>query len=190
MECFQLWKLPLSLELDSLASAKNQTGSVGRCVTIHTHTFSWSCLWWWNSVCACRNATSSKPGKLQQPQGSTDGKPRQCHRSNIIKSLLYFTPVLSPITHPWHLISRTLLHHQPIPFIKWLSYCSPFIWADSEWFLCLNRCVLQNKSKQFKKLLLLRWSNWMSNLIYFKWSKATYNKALVLFYLCFPQLCI
>lgn len=111
VECFQLWKLPLSLEPDSLASAKNKTGSAGRCVDYtHTHTFTWSCLWWWNSVCTCRNATSSKSGKLQLLKAAQMENQDNVTMKTSLK-LVYFSPVLSPITHPWSLISRRLLHH-------------------------------------------------------------------------------
>lgn len=66
VECFQLWKLPLSLwNLTVWLLPKIKQGQQEGVWTIHTHTFTWSCLWWWNSVCTCRNATSSKSGKLQ-----------------------------------------------------------------------------------------------------------------------------
>lgn len=135
LESFQLWKLPLSLWiLPVWFLPKIQQGQQEGVGTIHTHTFTWSCLWWWNSVCTCRNAPSPKSGKLQLLKGSTHGKARECHHSNITKTLMYLRPVLSPTTHPWSLICRRLLHHWSIAFINWISYCSPLIWTDSVWF--------------------------------------------------------
>lgn len=111
VECFQLWKLPLSLwNLTVWLLPKIKQGQQEGVWTIHTHTFTWSCLWWWNSVCTCRNATSSKSGKLQLLKAAQMENQDNGSMKTSLK-LVYFSPVLSPNTHPWSLISRRLLHH-------------------------------------------------------------------------------